>query len=82
MDSFHQFFIVNNELLEFEFTEILNPQCPRYFVKVFKDREPVTSFEMKYHYSRWDIVPSAPEWAAAVRLQLSGVVEKFRNEFG
>lgn len=80
MASFYQFIAVNNEVLKFEFVEVFNPSCSKYFVQVFRGNELVTSFEMKYNYSRWDIVPPAPEWAPEVRMQLNGVIQKFREQ--
>lgn len=79
MASFQEYIAVSNEILEFEFTEVLCPSDPKYFVKVFKDYELVTTFEMKEHYSKWEIIPPAPEWISEVQPQLERAIHNFRN---
>lgn len=79
MSDFYQFIAVNKELLKFEFTEVQNPSHHKYFVTVYKDEELVNSFEMKYEYSRWGIVPPAPGWAVEIQHQLQSVIENFRD---
>lgn len=79
MSNFYKFIAVNKEVLKFEFTKVHNPSHLKYFVTVYRDKELVTSFEMKQEHITWSIVPPAPGWAVEIEQQLHSVIEIFRD---
>jgi len=80
MVEFGEYIDAGHDVFEFRFTEVVNPDCPKYFVSVFCGQERMASFETREKDLTWEIVPPAPAWIKELEDKLNRIVMNHRRQ--